>query len=114
MKCRENESTSQGTRVYRGKVTFRYKKYCPAITVGLQGISDELVTTYLMRFVVIRTHPKALKHGFRQPPAFANTFVSGCLVSSQLSLPEALSATRWEKIIYINPSVISPVFRLFV
>jgi hypothetical protein len=45
MKCSENECTPQGTRIYRGEVTSRYKKYCPAILVGLGGISDGLVTT---------------------------------------------------------------------
>ncbi len=38
MNYRENESTPQGTRIYRGEVTSRYKKYCPAIPVGLRGI----------------------------------------------------------------------------
>ena len=39
----ENECTPQGTRIYRGVVTSRYKKYCPAISVGFSGISDGLV-----------------------------------------------------------------------
>jgi len=31
MNYRENECTLQGTRIYRGLVTSRYKKYCPRI-----------------------------------------------------------------------------------
>jgi hypothetical protein len=47
MKCRENECTLQGTRIYRGNVTSRYKKYCSPISVGLRRFSDGLVATNL-------------------------------------------------------------------
>jgi len=46
MNCSENEYTPQGTRIYRGEVISQYKKYHPAILVGLQGISDGSVTTF--------------------------------------------------------------------
>jgi hypothetical protein len=49
MKSSENESTPQGTRVYRGMVTFRYKKYRPAILVGFSGISHGLVSNFRER-----------------------------------------------------------------
>jgi hypothetical protein len=41
----ENESTPQGTRIYREKVTSQYKKYRPPILLGLRGIVDGLVTS---------------------------------------------------------------------
>jgi hypothetical protein len=44
MKYSENECTPQGTRIYRGVVTSRYKKYRSPIPVGLRGIGDGLVT----------------------------------------------------------------------
>jgi hypothetical protein len=44
MKCCENECTPQGTRIYCGVVTSRYKKYCRPTPVGLLGIGDGLVT----------------------------------------------------------------------
>ncbi len=47
MNYRETECTSQGTCIYRGEVTSRYKKYCPPILVGLRGIGDGLVMNYL-------------------------------------------------------------------
>jgi hypothetical protein len=43
MNCCKKECTLQGMRIYRGEVTFRYRKYCPAIPVCLRGISDGLV-----------------------------------------------------------------------
>jgi hypothetical protein len=45
MKCRENECNLQGTRVYRGLVTSRYKKYCSPDPLGLRGFGDGLVTS---------------------------------------------------------------------
>jgi len=33
------------TCIYRGAVTSRYKKYCPPILVGFNGISDSFVTS---------------------------------------------------------------------
>jgi hypothetical protein len=58
MNYRENECTPQGTRVYRGVVTYRYKKYHPAILLGLKGINDGLVTTF-------RTNSDLIKVGIR-------------------------------------------------
>jgi hypothetical protein len=46
MKSCENESTLQGTCIYRGLVTSKYKKYRSPILVGLRGISDGLVTSF--------------------------------------------------------------------
>ncbi len=46
MNYRENECTSQGTRINHGVVTSRYKKYCLATLAGLRGISDGLVTSF--------------------------------------------------------------------
>jgi hypothetical protein len=46
MKYSENECTPQGTRIYRGEVTSRYKKYCSPIPVDFSGISDGLVTSF--------------------------------------------------------------------
>jgi hypothetical protein len=46
MKYTENECTPQGTRIYRGEVTSRYKKYCLAIPVGLRGFGEGLVTVF--------------------------------------------------------------------
>jgi hypothetical protein len=45
MKSCENECTPQGTCIFRGVVTFRYKKYYHLILVGFRGISDGLVTS---------------------------------------------------------------------
>ena len=50
MKYFENECTPQGTFVYRGVVTSRYKKYRGPVLVGLRGISEGLVTGNLMNF----------------------------------------------------------------
>jgi hypothetical protein len=46
MNYRENECTLQGTRIYRGLVTSRYKKYLLPVLVGLLGFSDSLVTHF--------------------------------------------------------------------
>jgi hypothetical protein len=46
MKCGENQCYSQGTRIFRGEVTSRYKKYRPPIPVDFSGISDGLVTSF--------------------------------------------------------------------
>jgi hypothetical protein len=46
MKYSEYECTSLGTRIYRRKVTCRYKKYRPPIPVDFSGISDGLVTSF--------------------------------------------------------------------
>jgi hypothetical protein len=42
----ENECTPQGTCIYRGEVTSRYKKYREPVLVGFSGISDGLVTSF--------------------------------------------------------------------
>ncbi len=46
MKCCENESTPQGTCIYRGLVTSPHKKYRSPVLLGLRGISDGLVTSF--------------------------------------------------------------------
>jgi hypothetical protein len=46
MKYSEDESAPQETRIHRGLVTSRYKKYCGPILVGFSGISDGLVTSF--------------------------------------------------------------------
>jgi len=46
MKYSENKCYQQGTCIYRGEVTFRYKKYCSEILVGFREISDDLVTSF--------------------------------------------------------------------
>ena len=55
MKCCENGSTPRGTRIYRGLVTSQYKKYCSPIPVDFSGISDGLVTEYMLKFTAIKS-----------------------------------------------------------
>jgi hypothetical protein len=52
MKYGENECTPQGTRIYRGEVTSRYKKYFAGIPAGLLGFGDGLVTVFIRGFKV--------------------------------------------------------------
>ncbi len=41
--------TTSEKSIYSTGGTFGYKKYCPAILVGLQGIGDGLVTDVITR-----------------------------------------------------------------
>jgi hypothetical protein len=50
MNYREKKCAPRGTRIYRGEVTSRYRKYCPPVPVGLLGFGDGLVTSFFVRF----------------------------------------------------------------
>ena len=82
-----NESTPQGTRINRGGVTSRYKKYRPPILVDLGGFGDGLVTKFWRRLV--------LRRYYQLPSGYFRRHLLSCILPRFIKssvLEEALRA----------------------